>query len=634
MGLFWMRPNDYIALDGYNRSYLPQLGIDLFKDSELCFAKYDEVVRKVKEMLENKNVKEMNIPEVSYNAWSRAGGEGEMNYWFVGDCFLGTESQLDRFRKDSLWEGRFDEKKKRDRKQLELARGVAKGDVLIVKSTSTKGKKHNVPFLRVKAVGVVMNDVEIKKVDGLTYCKCDVDYYGDEERDFEDAHLSSFRETIRKADEKALEVMQYADSLINGINDNTMKYKEYIELLLATNNLVLTGAPGTGKTYMAHKIAQEMNAEVMFVQFHPSYDYTDFVEGLRPIEKEDGQIGFERRDGIFKEFCKRAIKNYNDSLKSDDVLNKERCWEMRLQQFVDDAVEKMSEYTLTNRAKFYVENMENEYVVVVNKENEKTQRIKIKVSEIVDLLVEEKELIKVKEIREFYNRKYGTQQDSYTYILVNEILKMKSDPVGQLVEKEKKRNFVLIIDEINRGEVSKIFGELFYAIDPGYRGAKDKCVRTQYQNLVSESDVFADGFYLPENMYILATMNDIDRSVESMDFAMRRRFTWKEVKPSDTEDMLDSLPCAEKAKLVMKRVNDVIAQTEGLGEAYMIGASYFLKLEYYKCDFGKLWMMNIEQLMKEYVRGFRKSDEILKRIERAYNGGDVADKEMVTSDED
>lgn len=175
-----------------------------------------------------------------------------------------------------------------------------------------------------------------------------------------------------------------------------------------------------------------------------------------------------------------------------------------------------------------------------------------------------------------------------------------------------------IIDEINRGEVSKIFGELFYAIDPGYRGKTGVLVQTQYQNLVPESDVFAKGFYVPENVYILATMNDIDRSVESMDFAMRRRFTWQEVTPADTQEMLDSLNCADKAKDVMNRLNQVIADTDGLGAAYMIGPSYFLKLKENGGDFDKLWTMNIEPLLKEYLRGFRKATDTLGRFKAAY----------------
>ena len=85
------------------------------------------------------------------------------------------------------------------------------------------------------------------------------------------------------------------------------KYQKYIDLLEANKNLILTGAPGTGKTFMAKAIAEEMNAEVGFVQFHPSYDYTDFVEGLRPKNDGSGNVGFERKDGVFKEFCKSSI---------------------------------------------------------------------------------------------------------------------------------------------------------------------------------------------------------------------------------------------------------------------------------------------------------------------------------------
>ena len=82
-----------------------------------------------------------------------------------------------------------------------------------------------------------------------------------------------------------------------------------------------------------------------------------------------------------------------------------------------------------------------------------------------------------------------------------------------------RKNYVFIIDEINRGEISKIFGELFFSIDPGYRGVAGT-VQTQYQNLIEDGDIYENGFYVPENVYIIGTMNDIDRSVDSMDFAI------------------------------------------------------------------------------------------------------------------
>jgi hypothetical protein len=120
--------------------------------------------------------------------------------------------------------------------------------------------------------------------------------------------------------------------------------------------------------------------------------------------------------------------------------------------------------------------------------------------------------------------------------------------------------YIFIIDEINRGELSKIFGELFFSIDPGYRGKKEMRVQTQYQNLITDdTDPFKDGFYVPQNVYIIGTMNDIDRSIESMDFAIRRRFAWVEVKANDNTEMLSKLGDSEaKAKQVMIALNSAI----------------------------------------------------------------------------
>lgn len=427
------------------------------------------------------------------------------------------------------------------------------------------------------------------------------------------------------------------NELVETKTSNSMMYQKYIDLLKESKNLVLTGAPGTGKTFMAQAIAKEMGCgkeEMCFVQFHPSYDYTDFVEGLRPIVMSEGQMGFERKDGLFKEFCKKAIKNLIDSAKSIENLSKELSWENKLQQFIDDSIDNDTKFKLSNGSEFTIDEIKGRNIIAHNDSNPKTPLIPINADEIIELLTNDVPLNIVRDIRTYFNRKFGTQPDSYAFIITKAIREMKYKTQVISANKIERKPFVFIIDEINRGEASKIFGELFYAIDPGYRGKKDIRVKTQYQNLVPETDVFAEGFYIPENVFILGTMNDIDRSIESMDFAMRRRFTWKEIKPEDTQSMLDTLECATMAKSVMARLNNEISKIEGLGPAYQVGPSYFLKLGDNGGNFEKLWDMNIEPLLREYSRGFRKSDEIMEKLRSAYfdikeSNSNINDNELV-----
>jgi 5-methylcytosine-specific restriction endonuclease McrBC GTP-binding regulatory subunit McrB len=172
--------------------------------------------------------------------------------------------------------------------------------------------------------------------------------------------------------------------------------------------------------------------------------------------------------------------------------------------------------------------------------------------------------------------------------------------------------FVFIIDEINRGEISKIFGELFFALDPGYRGRIGE-VSTQYANLHENPE---ERFFIPDNVYIIGTMNDIDRSVDSFDFAMRRRFRFIEIKASDRLEMLDGLNEKDEAIRRMNSLNEAISGIEELNENYHIGASYFLKLK--TLNFGQLWTDYLAPLLQDYVRGMYDEKGILEKLKEAY----------------
>lgn len=402
------------------------------------------------------------------------------------------------------------------------------------------------------------------------------------------------------------------------------------ELLKHTHNLILHGAPGTGKTFLAKKIAEKMGCtqdEIGFVQFHPSYDYTDFVEGLRPKSQNNGEIGFERKDGVFKEFCKRALQNLIDSKKPVEVLEKESSINDKVENFLEKAIEEKSEFETATGNKFtIIENAEKNIFVSIPA-NEKTSELSLPKNDLIQLLNSENKIESGAGIKSFFNRKWRTQQDSYIWILYKEINSLKQNVSVQKIEKIQEKKFVFIIDEINRGELSKIFGELFFCIDPGYRGKENGTIKTQYQNLIEKDDEFYDGFFVPENVYIIGTMNDIDRSVDTMDFAFRRRFAFKEIKASENLEMFGKLgEIADEAKSRLIKLNDEISKITELSSpsSYHIGGAYFMKLKDFEGDnnerFQKLWDYHLEGLLKEYLRGTENAEENFEKLKNAYFG--------------
>ena len=367
-------------------------------------------------------------------------------------------------------------------------------------------------------------------------------------------------------------------------------------------NQILFGAPGTGKTYHTKKMAveiingkkartrEEINKEyeelikagqIVFTTFHQSLSYEDFIEGIKP-ETIDGNVTYEVKDGIFKSICKNA---FSKEITSD---NFEVVYQKLLDEIDNSVDNKLVLETLVHAKEFTIyKNSKNN--IRFHSNTEKAYEAVIK-----------------KEVLEHY-LKTGEALDwaPYTKSVANYIIEKYNYIQNEAIEPKK---HVLIIDEINRGNVSAIFGELITLLEEDKR--KGNKEHTEVKLPYSGKE-----FSVPNNVYIIGTMNTADRSVEALDTALRRRFSFVEMQPDpeilSTEKYKD-VDLSKLLETINQRIEVLIDKDHQIGHSYFIGIEDIdglirtfkdkiipLLEEYFYGDFGKIGLVLGEKFIEQ-----------------------------------
>ncbi|MCK5294358.1 MAG: AAA family ATPase [Arcobacteraceae bacterium] len=376
----------------------------------------------------------------------------------------------------------------------------------------------------------------------------------------------------------------------NSSNDNKIR------------NIILYGAPGVGKTHNYQRIismienriadknifdtiTNNKNSEkveldedtfktikddkrVEFITFHQSYSYEDFIEGFRP--QENGNIELE--DGIFKRLALNAINQVKE------VKNKhitfDDAYDILRTQYIDEELEQL--HTVRN-INILINNFQDKFLKVISDGAKNEQYIKKNDLEIVVNAILDDIVKKPVDIKKLNVKKDTISLAGYYFPIGTKIVDIIKN---NKIDVEEEKNFYIVIDEINRGNISKIFGELITLIE------EDK--RDNYEVTLPYSK---EPFKIPSNLYIIATMNSTDKSIATIDIALRRRFTFLKMKPN--LELVTNL----EAKELMKKLNKYI--NINISEDYELGHSYFMKVENSE-DLEFIKEYKIKPLLEEY----------------------------------
>lgn len=620
MPLFWCKPNDFLALDSRNVKYLNSYGINIQIND---LASYKNLLKEVKNKMSTGNIRENSFAEISYNAWKQ---KKSTRYWLYapGDNAAYWDDFFNLGIMAIGWDeigdlSKYGKKTDVKNKMIEVygAKNGSKAYMNYVQCTWDFVKGMNIG-------DVVFVKQGLYKV--LGYGIVTSDYYFDDNRD-------EFC-NVRTVDWKRKGVWDHPGQAVQKTLTDITQYTDYVEklkllfmdtkikqfnnILQVKKNLILQGAPGTGKTYNTAALALSICGEAIpethedamkryeelrkegrigFCTFHQSMDYEDFVEGIKPKTINE-QVSYEIEPGIFKTISKIA----NNPTLAKQTKSLDAAFDNLVQDIFDGN-------TKTIKLKNGVESTElsvSPQMTIKWKTGDDRIDVNcvskdrlLKLCEVYD----SKEKIKsMKNIDESIRNVIGGCNSSYYWAVANHLFE---NIVEERSGTESNKNFVLIIDEINRGNVSKIFGELITLLEADKRigGEHPIKVTLPYSK---------ESFGVPSNLYIIGTMNTTDRSVGNIDYAVRRRFAF--VTLESKEEVIEQhykndetlknkaleLFNSVKAFLIKHKFDMDIADL-------MVGHSYFLAKD--EEELGLKWKYEIVPLLHEYYKdGITKQD--------------------------
>jgi hypothetical protein len=343
-------------------------------------------------------------------------------------------------------------------------------------------------------------------------------------------------------------------------------------------NTILYGPPGTGKTYNtilrsaeivenrkidsydeALKIFKDnLHNRIEFITFHQNYSYEDFIQGLRPETDNKSSLTFDKKDGVFKKIADKALENIKLSEKAPEELSNEALFDNALEKFKEVVEENDANYPI-NETAYIMEVEEDAFRYTGEKWTNHANGLRMKFSDLKEFY---KNGVKSrKDVKNLSNISgLAGQHATYYFLVYEKIIKLLPKKIDAPLKVERK-NYVIVIDEINRANISRVFGELITLIEPDKRSHGEIPLEAKLPS--------GDYFIVPSNLYIIGTMNTADKSIALLDIALRRRFEFEsmyplyEIKGSEIYD-----------KDILLKINEQIIKSKG--HDFQIGHAYFM----------------------------------------------------------